>query len=56
MATEGKFFWLIPWRGCKVQITMLDLPVCSGVSVQRALPAGGGQALGDQYFFMVMKV
>lgn len=46
MDTEGIFFWLIPQRRCKVQIT-LDL------SVQGALPAGGGQALGDGYFFMV---
>lgn len=53
VATEGKFFWLISWRGRKVQITALDLPVCS-VFAQRALPAGGGQALGDEYFFTVI--
>lgn len=46
MATEGIYFWLIPWRGRKVKITALEL------SAQKARPAGGRQALGDGYCFM----
>lgn len=47
LATEGIFFWLILSRGCKVQVTLSQ-------SGQRALPAVGGQDLGDGYFFMVV--
>lgn len=46
VATEGIYFWLIPWRGRKVKITTLEL------CVQKSLPAGGRQALGDGYCFM----